>query len=73
MIEAGDVSAVVLRSPSAVRALVAHARVPATVPVVCAGRTTEGAAREAGLTVARVAPSPSSIDVARAVAELLGG
>lgn len=73
MIEAGEVSAVVLRSPSAVRALVAHARVPASVPVICAGRTTEGAAREAGLSVASVADSPSSADVARAVAELLGG
>ena len=72
MIEQGEVSAVVVRSPSAVRALVAHARVPASVPVVCAGRTTADAATDAGLAVAAVAASPSSADVARAVAGLLG-
>ncbi len=72
MIEQGQVSAVVVRSPSAVRALIAHAQVPATVPIVCAGRTTAEAATDTGLAVAAVAASPSSADVARAVAGLLG-
>ncbi len=72
MIEQGQVSVVVVRSPSAVRALVAHARVPASVPVVCAGRTTAEAATGAGLVVAAVAASPTSADVARAVSGLLG-
>lgn len=72
MIEAGEVSAVVLRSPSAVRALVTHAQVPSTVPVICAGLTTAEAATEAGLTVAATAASPSSADVSREVAALLG-
>lgn len=72
LIEGGEVSAVILRSPSAVRALVAHATVPATVPIVCAGRTTADAARAAGLTVATTAASPSSGDVAAAVALVLG-
>lgn len=72
MIEQAQVSAVVVRSPSAVRALVTHAQVPASVPVVCPGRTTAEAAIEAGLAVAAVATSPSSADVARAVAGLLG-
>jgi len=72
LIEQGLISAVVVRSPSAVRALIAHARVPDSVPIVCAGRTTASAAVEAGLSVAAIATSPSSADVARAVATLLG-
>ncbi len=72
MIERSEVSVVVVRSPSAVRALVAHARVPASVPVVCAGQTTAEAAIGAGLTVAAVAASPAPADVARAVSGLLG-
>lgn len=71
MVEAGEVAAVVVRSPSAVRALVHHAAVPSEVPVICAGRTTAGAAQEAGLTVTAVASSPSSADVATAVREVL--
>ena len=72
MVAAGEVAAVVVRSPSAVRALVHHATVPATVPVICAGRTTAAAAQEAGLEVAAVAASPASRDVAETVAAVLG-
>jgi uroporphyrinogen-III synthase len=71
MIEDAQVRAIVVRSPSAVRALVTHARVPSSVPIVCAGRTTAEAATDAGLPIAAIAASPSSTDVARAVAELL--
>jgi len=71
MIERSQVSLVVVRSPSAVRALVSHVQVPASVPVVCAGRTTAEAAIAAGLSVAAIADSPGSVDVARAVSALL--
>jgi uroporphyrinogen-III synthase len=69
LIEKGLISAIVVRSPSAVRALVAHVQIPASVPLICAGRTTAEAAIEADLVVAAVADSPSSQDVARAVSE----
>ena len=72
LIEQGLISAIVVRSPSTVRALLTHARVPDSVPVVCAGRTTANAALDAGLSVAAVAASPSSAHVAHAVAALLG-
>lgn len=51
-VEQGQFAAVVLRSPSAVRALVAHADVPASTLVIAGGPTTAEAARAAGLTVA---------------------
>ncbi len=70
MIEQGRVSAVVLRSPSAVRALATHVDLPDDVPLVCAGRTTGDAAAAAGFAVAAVSASPSSSDVARAVSDL---
>lgn len=70
MIEERDISAVVLRSPSAVRALVAHVDLPDDMPLVCAGRTTADAAVAAGLNVTAVSTSPSSSDVARAVSDL---
>lgn len=72
MVAGGEVAAVVVRSPSAVRALVHHVTVPPTVPVVCAGRTTAVAAQEAGLAVAAIAASPNSRDVAETVARVLG-
>jgi uroporphyrinogen-III synthase len=70
MIEDGQVAAVVLRSPSAVRALAAHVYLPDDVPLVCAGRTTADAAAAAGFVVAAVSESPSSAGVAQAVSEL---
>lgn len=69
MVEKGQVSAVVLRSPSAVRALVAHVNLPQDVPLICAGRTTADAAIAAGLTVAAVSASPSSSSVARTISD----
>ena len=71
LIAAGEVSAVVLRSPSAVRGLLNFVTPPASVLVVCAGDTTAQAARDAGLRVDEVAASPSSADVAKAVAAAL--
>jgi hydroxymethylbilane synthase len=67
LVEDGTVDVVVLRAPSAVRALTAHARVPGSTLVVCSGRTTAQAAVEAGLAVAAVADSPAPLDLATAV------
>ncbi len=72
LIRRRDISAIVLRSPSAVRALTQLVAVPEGIPVICGGETTAGAARQAGLTVAAVSQSPASPDVARAVAAVLG-
>lgn len=72
LVENGEVAAVVLRSPSAVLALLAYARVPDDVAVVCAGSTTTAAAEEAGLTVAATALAPSAEGVAAAVGVVLG-
>jgi hydroxymethylbilane synthase len=71
LVERGGVSAIVVRSPSAVRALVSFVSPPAGTVVVCAGETTAAAARTAGLRVDEVADSPASADVAVAVARAL--
>ena len=68
-----DVAAIVLRSPSAARALVSFITPAASIPVVCAGMTTAEAAAHAGLTVTAVSPTPTTDDVARTVAAVLGG
>lgn len=72
LLESGDVAAVVLRSPSAVRALLSFVRPASSVRVVCAGQTTAEAAHEAGLRVDAVAASPDSVAVVDAVARVLG-
>lgn len=71
LIDDGTIGVIVVRSPSAVRALVAHAKVPVSVAIVCGGRTTAEAARDAGLSVAAVAASASSEDVMRAVLSIV--
>lgn len=71
LIESGEIAAIVLRSPSAVRGLVAFITPPEGIAIVCAGQTTSQAAREAGLRVDIVASSPSSADVAVAVASIM--
>ncbi len=71
LLESGDVGALVLRAPSAVHALVHHARPDVSVRVVVAGPTTAAAADEAGLRVDAVAASSDSATVAAAVAALL--
>lgn len=71
LIRRGEVAAIVLRSPSAARALVHFVALPLPMPVICAGRTTADAARELGLDVAEVAASPGADDVAAAVAKVL--
>ncbi len=71
LIRRRDVAAIVLRSPSAARALVSFITPDASIPVVCAGLTTAKAATELGLTVTAISSTMASDDVARTVAELL--
>jgi len=71
LIRRGEIAAIVLRSPSAARALVHFIAPPLPVPVICAGSTTADAARELGIEVAAVSASPGADDVARTVAEVL--
>ena len=66
----GDFAAVVLRSPSAARALVQHCGVFST-PVICGGKTTALAASQLGLVVAAVADQPGSREIASAVNQAL--
>jgi uroporphyrinogen-III synthase len=69
----GVIGAVIVRSPSAVKALASHASLAVDVHLVCSGETTAAAARAAGLTVAAVAPSPTPADMASTVARLVTG
>lgn len=71
LIRTGQLSAVILRSPSAARALVHFVVPPLAMPVICAGSTTADAARNLGIEVAAVATSPGADDVAAAVALVL--
>lgn len=65
-----EVSAILFRSPSAVRALTHFVAHP-LVPLVCAGVTTARALQEQGLKVAALAANPSSEVVASTVYSLL--
>ena len=71
LIRRSGVAAIVLRSPSAVRALLSFITPPEGMPIICAGQTTARAARDLDLVVTAVAPSPSSADVAATVASVL--
>jgi len=66
----GDVDAVVLRSPSAVRAFVHYNGLP-KVHVFCTGPTTARQARELGLSVAAVSRDPSPAALADSIARTL--
>jgi len=68
----GAISAVVLRSPSAVEAITAWGTPHRTVRIVCAGATTAAAAQAAGLKVSAISNDASSRAVAQAVAQALG-
>lgn len=72
LVRQGKVAAIVLRSPSAVRALTSFIMPDASVPVICGGRTTAAAARSAGLVVAATAAAPDPRIVAITVADALG-
>ena len=64
---AGGVDAVVLTAPSSTRAVLELFGPPATTRLVTIGATTAAAARELGLPVAAIAPSPTPEGVLRAV------
>lgn len=65
-----EVSAILFRSPSAVRALTHFLPTP-DVPLICAGGTTAQALRELGLTVSAISPKPSAEVVASTIYSLL--
>lgn len=67
----GDFSALLLRSPSAARAVVEFAGAT-PVPVVCGGTTTAAIAIELGLNVVRVLDAPTSAAAAQAIFEVVG-
>ncbi len=70
MIENKEVSAILFRSPSAVRALTYYVPKP-EVDLVCIGPTTAKALNDQGLIPAAVSPGPSSEVVASAIYSLL--
>ena len=70
---AGEISLVVLRSPSAANAVAGWAAKPAEVRVVCSGGTTAAAAKAAGLKVLAVCDDPSAQTLARIVSETMEG
>jgi uroporphyrinogen-III synthase len=65
-----EVSAILFRSPSAVRALTHFVPNP-SVPLVCAGVTTAHALEGKGLTVAALSPTPSADVVASTIYSLI--
>lgn len=67
---AGEYSAVVLRSPSAARAVFEFAGA-FTTPVICGGQTTAKTATQLGLQVAGVADSSEPTDMAQTVINVL--
>ena len=71
-VAAGEYSAVVLRSPSAARALIELAG-NVNVPVVCGGRTTGAEAARLGICTVCVAVSPTPENLALTVKNLLEG
>ena len=71
---AGAYGAIVLRSPTAVRAVAARvATVPATTAVVCGGPTTAAEARARWSIEVVVSPYPTAAPFARTVAAAVGG
>lgn len=69
-ISSGQISGVLLRSPSAARAFVDFNGV-VDIPVFCAGGTTAAQARALGLTVAAISPDPRPETVALTTSEYL--
>ena len=65
-----ELGAILLRSPSAVKALVHFVPSP-KIPLVCAGATTARAVQAQGLRVAAISAAPSPAEVAVAVRALL--
>lgn len=66
-----EISAIVLRSPSAARAVAQHLGGPATAPVIVSGPTTAAAAEQLGFAVGAIAQSSAAADIAAAVAAVV--
>ncbi|MDO8732102.1 MAG: hydroxymethylbilane synthase [Actinomycetota bacterium] len=73
LLRSGDISAIILRSPSAARAVAQHLGSETSIPVIVSGPTTAEAARGLGFIVVAIASSPSASDVAAAVSAAIGG
>lgn len=73
LLRGNDISAIILRSPSAARAVAQHLGGTTSIPVVVSGPTTADAAGALGFNVAAIASTPSAVDVAAAVASTIGG
>ncbi|MDO9485293.1 MAG: hydroxymethylbilane synthase [Actinomycetota bacterium] len=71
LLRSGDISAIILRSPSAARAVAQHLGSRTAIPVIVSGPTTAEQAESLGFTVAAVASSPSATDMAQAVAQVV--
>ncbi|MDP1877224.1 MAG: uroporphyrinogen-III synthase, partial [Actinomycetota bacterium] len=70
----GVFDALVLRSPSAARAVARHAGpIPASTKVIAGGPTTALAARRLGIAVAAMAPDSRAASIAASVIEALDG
>ncbi|MDD2859401.1 MAG: uroporphyrinogen-III synthase, partial [Candidatus Nanopelagicales bacterium] len=61
------ISAIILRSPSAARAVLQHFGTAPSAPVVVSGPTTAAAAEALGFTVAAISESPAAAHMAEAV------
>lgn len=71
LLRSGDISAIILRSPSAARAVAQHLGTRTSIPVIVSGPTTADAARSLGFNVASIASSPAAVEMARAVSEAI--
>lgn len=67
LLQQGHIGALILRSPSAARAVHQKLGSAAQVPVVVSGPTTAAAASELGFNVAAIAESPAAEDMAAAI------
>jgi uroporphyrinogen-III synthase len=70
LVRSGDIAAVLCRSPSAVRAFLAHVPKP-EIPIICSGPTTARAAMEFGIRVDAIAEDPTPDTVAATIVSLL--
>jgi hydroxymethylbilane synthase len=72
-LEAGEFSAVVFRSPSAVRAVAHHVKaVPVDTALICGGRTTADEVARIGLGVAAVSRGSTAEQIADLVVDIVG-
>jgi uroporphyrinogen-III synthase len=71
LLQEGHIGALILRSPSAARAVHQKFGSAPSVPVVVSGPTTAAAAGELGFTVVGISESPAAEDMAAAIHQYL--